>query len=285
MTQEVSPNVTPNAAPNAAPDVAPAGTDLQGSPAPGGVLPMLDRSQFQEPTAGPQVGDALLEGNPENAHPDPVEPEDLPVDESAETGSLEEMIGHELMQDPGASLVANSLMRLMQGADHNRAFAKALEYNDTRFIDTTYLNEKLGPEVAQEAIRAAEYLANYADNKAAEMRGKLFSAVEGGEEALQLAAKHFRSVAPAAEQRAIARMLDSGDMEIMQYAVQTLAQYGQKLPQGAVQPQARHIVAPTGLQPLSRAEFGRAVLNNPNMSEQEYNALSARLQAGMQPRR
>ena len=280
MTQDVAPNQAPNQAPA---DVAPAGTDIQGSAAPADVLPMLDREQFRNPESAAPAGDALLEGEQPNqlqeTEPDNTEPVDY------ETTSLREMIGSELLQEPGASLVAISLMRLMHGADHNRAFAKALEYGDPRFIDTTYLNEKLGNDTAVEVVKAAEYLLNYTDQKIEDMKNRLYSSVEGGEQAIQLAAKHFRTSAPREEQRAIAQMLDSGDMDIMQYALRQIMQYGAQVPQGAVKPQTRHTVAQTGLQPLSRAEFGKMVLDNPNMSEQEYNALSARLQAGMQPRR
>lgn len=280
MTQEAQTVQTTQEAPS----VAPAGTDLQGSPAPEGVLPMLDRTQFQEPEQGAPVGDALLEGEPQDVAPEQT-PDQQPEPDSFESETLQDMIGGELMQDPGASLVANSLIRMMQGADHNRAFAKAIEHGDARFIDTAYLEEKLGPDLAQEAIKAAEYLVGYADRYVEDLKQRLFSTVPGGEQALQLAAKHFRTAAPAEEHKAVARMLDSGDLEIMQYAVRQIMRYGSDLPQGAVAPQPRHTVAPTGLQPLSRAEFGKAVLDNPNMSEQEYNQLSARLQASMQQRR
>lgn len=260
--------------------------------APAELNPMLDRSLA--PGNQPEPSDAHLggnteyndlpehvlkarqQGNPEEpAEPDYEAPE--PV-EASHAENLTDMIGQELMQDPGTSLIAQSLIRMMQGkADHNRAFARAIHEGDARFIDEHYLRETLGDD-ADEAIKAASYLLDYASTYADQMRERLYSSVQGGEQAVQLAARHFRETATPTEQKAITRMLDSGDFELMQYAVQTLVDRAKGIM--PAQHQQMH-VTPSAVEPLTREEFGRMVLNNPGMSEQQYEALRTRLAAGL----
>lgn len=288
---------------NAAPEVqnsAPSGLDT-GAPAPAAapaeqapVSPLLDRSLIQ----GDNSSDAHLEGeqlpehlqrakdyadNYQNQADTPAE--DTPVDaeepltvEDVTAESLTDMIGNELMQDPASKLVANSLIRLLGDADHNRAFAQAIAEGDSRFIDEAYLREKLG-DGAEEAIQAAKYLLDYAENYADNLQAKLFESVPGGEQAVQLAARHFKETATPAEEKMVAHLLDSGDFELMQTAIQTMVERASAvIPQGR---QQTHVTQ-SAVQPLTREEFGRKILENPNMSETQYAQLRSRLAAGMQ---
>lgn len=257
-----------------APAAAPAAAQQQP------VNPMLDRSLMPDAQGNPapQLSDAHLEAIPEPA-PQQPEPSTEPVQvQDSEAASLRDMIGQELMQDPGASLVANSLLRLMgDKADHNRAFARAIAEGDVRFIDVAYLQDTLGAD-ADEAIRAASYLLDYADNYTANLQQRLYSEVPGGEQAVQLAARHFRETATPAEHKMIVRLLDSGDFELMQYAVQTLVERAK----GVMPPTGQQVHGtPQGVQPMTREEFGKAVLDNPTMTEQQYAMLQKRLAAGM----
>ena len=291
---------------NTAPEVqnnAPVGLDT-GAPAPAAapagqepISPLLDRTLIQ----GEKPSDAHLEGeqlpehlqrakdyadkynkdNKDNQADTPAE--DSPVDDpltvdDVKAETLAEMIGNELMQDPASKLVANSLIRLLGDADHNRAFAQAIAEGDSRFIDEAYLREKLGDD-ADEAIQAARYLLDYAENYAENLQAKLYDSVPGGEQAVQLAARHFKETATPAEQKMIAHLLDSGDFELMQSAVQSMVERASAvIPQGR---QQAHVTQ-AAVQPLTREEFGRKILENPNMSESQYAQLRSRLAAGMQ---
>ena len=289
-----------NTATATAPEVqgnAPAGLDT-GNPVPAPapaeqapVSPLLDRTLIQG-----NSNDAHIEGEQlpehlqrakdfaENYQKQADQPaEDTPVDtpltvDDVKASSLTEMIGNELMQDPASKLVANSLIRLLGDADHNRAFAQAIAEGDSRFIDEAYLREKLGDN-ADEAIQAAKYLMDYAENYTANLQAKLFDSVPGGKQAVQLAARHFKETATPAEQKMIAHLLDSGDFELMQSAVQSMVERASAvIPQGR---QQTHVTQ-AAVQPLTREEFGRKILENPNMTDTQYNQLRARLAAGMQ---
>lgn len=293
-TTSVAPEVQSN---------APVGMDT-GAPAPAAapaeqapVSPLLDRSVLQ-----PSPSDAHLEGEqlPEhlqrakdyadnynkNPQKDQAEApaEDTPVDDTpltvddVKTETLADMIGKELMQDPASRLVSQSLIRLLGDADHNRAFAQAIAEGDSRFIDEAYLREQLGDN-AEEAIQAAKYLLDCAENYAENLQAKLYESVPGGEQAVQLAARHFKETATPAEQKMIAHLLDSGDFELMQSAINSMVERASAvIPKGG---QQTHVTQ-AAVQPLTREEFGRKILENPNMSETQYAQLRTRLAAGMQ---
>lgn len=279
MSQETAPAVPLATAPEMSVDASQPGTvrptalQTQAAPEeePQGVNPLLDRSEPQNLT------DAHLEGTSED---EPVEAQETPEDstEQAEPATLADMVGSELMQDPGCSLVARSLERLCTDkVDHNRAFGNAIENDDARFIDEAYLREVLGDD-AEEAIASAKYLLDYAGTYAEKLQQSLYESVPGGEEAVQLAAKHFNSTATAEDKRLVATLLDSGNMEYMQHAIRLITDRAK-----GVMPQhkAQAFGTPTALQPLSRAEFGKAVLDNPSMTPAEYEKLRARLAAGL----
>ena len=240
--------------------------------------PMFDRGTYEvtppgEPTEPVEpVTDAHLEPTEE---PD-TDPDAVP---DAPPATLADMVGAELMQDPGCSLVARGLDRLCKDkVDHNRAFGKALENDDSRFIDETYLRDVLGDD-ADEAIQSAKFLLEYADKYAADLTKQLYSGVEGGEEAVKIASKHFNTTASQADKDLVTKLLDSGNISYMQHAVRLITDSAK-----GVMPVHRQQTfgTPTGIQPMSRAEFGKAVLDNPNMTETEYTKIRERLAASFQ---
>lgn len=231
-----------------------------------GTNPLLDRTVLEEPTV------SHLEETPKE-QPEVV-PEEEAKEPTAPPATLAEMVGAELMQDPGCSLVAKGLERMLAGkVDHNRAFGKAIEQDDARFIDTEYLKDILGDNAA-EAIQAAEFLMDYADTYTVKLQEKLYSSVEGGEEAVKLAARHFNETAAPADKALVAQLLDSGNMEYMQHAIRIMTERTSNL---APKHHAQTFANPSALQPLSREEFGKMVLDNPGMSEGDYNKLRERL--------
>lgn len=279
MTQETAPTVPLATAPEVSMDasrpgqVHPTALQQQAAPeeAPQRVNPLLDRSEPQNLT------DAHLEGASED---EPVETQETPEDstEQEAPATLADMVGSELMQDPGCSLVARGLERLCADkVDHNRAFGNAIENDDARFIDEAYLREVLGDD-AEEAIASAKYLLDYAGTYAEKLQQTLYESVPGGEAAVQLAAKHFNSTATAEDKHLVATLLDSGNMEYMQHAIRLITDRAKwVMPKHT----AQTFGTPTALQPLSREEFGKAVLDNPSMTSAEYEKLRARLAAGL----
>ena len=77
--------------------------------------------------------------------------------------SLNDMLGGELLADPQAAVVAGMLEKLVGDLDVNRAFGRAAEEDDARFIDEAYLVEKLGERDAKLAVEAAKQLLTHAE--------------------------------------------------------------------------------------------------------------------------
>lgn len=222
----------------------------------------------------------LLDREPQSNEQAPVQQqEEAPesVEEKPAPTSLSELIEHEFEGDPAANMVYRSLERMLGDADTERAFLKAIEEDDPRFIDTAYLQEVCG-ENTPEIVRMAEYLFGYADRMQQQLQTQLYANVPGGYEGAQLAAKHFKATATPEQQEIVRALLDSGDMRLMQHGIQQIMQSAQ----GTV-PQHRPGITgmAQGVQPMTRAEFGKAVLANPNMSTAEYNKLRERLAAGL----
>lgn len=190
--------------------------------------------------------------------------------------NLVDMIGTELMQDPASSIAAKALQGLVGDIDVKRAFGAAYEYDDPTRIDRAYLVEKLGDR-ADEALEIATYLFDHANTVAERMQKEFFDSVDGGQAGLEQAAAIFGSTAEPATQKMVADMLDSGNMQYMQYAARIIQEHaarsgGQYKHRGLVAAQA------SSQAPMSRTEYVAAI-QNPNLTEQEYNSLRARFAA------
>jgi len=232
--------------------------------------PLLDRSAVQgaqEPGADQQAGAA---GEPGGDEPQDQAPAEEPT-------SLGELIESEFSGDPAASLVYKQLERLTADIDVERAFGKAILEGDPRFIDEQYLREAIGDQ-ADEARQMAEYLFGYAERMQEKLQEQLYADIPGGYEGARTAAMHFKKTATPEQQELVRAMLDSGNMQLMRHGLQQIMQHSR----GTV-PQHRPAVVGTtqGVQPMTRAEFGKAVLANPNMSQAEYAKLRQRLAAGL----
>lgn len=229
--------------------------------------PLVDRGQVSD------VARDLESHSVEDLPPEPEADAEQP-----EAQTLEEMVSLEIQQDPNAKWAYLSLQRLLSDkVDAQRAFGKAITEDDTRFIDEAYLREVLG-EDADAAIEAATYLHNYAEQHVAKLEQELYSTVEGGEEALKVAALHYAKVAPPEEQGVIAALLDSGDIVKMKYAVRQIMQAGATaLPQA----RAQTFGTPSAQQGISREEFGRTIMQNPNLDDNAYEKLRERLALGL----
>ena len=237
------------------------------------VNPLLDRSAVegtQEPGADQQADPTGEPGKPEGDEPQDQAPAEEPT-------SLGELIESEFSGDPAASLVYKQLERLTADIDVERAFGKAILENDPRFIDEQYLREAIGDQ-ADEARQMAEYLFGYAERMQQKLEEQLYADIPGGYEGARTAAMHFKKTASPEQQELVRAMLDSGNMQLMRHGLQQIMQHSR----GTV-PQHRPAVVGTtqGVQPMTRAEFGKAVLANPNMSQAEYNKLRERLAAGL----
>lgn len=259
-----------------------------GAPAAQPNVPAADPTQpYVAPV--PEQGPAPEPYNPMQSRPAEPAPEPAPAPaapqssdahlEQSSTASttLAEFINNDAMQDRGTRLAVNFIDAACAGIDQERAFGRALSTGNMDLIDTNYLYEKLG-NAAEQVIDAAHHIAEQATNATERVYNQLFDNVEGGEQTVLFAAKHFNSTATPEQIDLVRSLLDSGNTALMQHGVQLIVDSAQ-----GIRPQAvpQHFGQSSGAAPLSRAEFGRMMLQNPNMPRQEYLALRERLAAGL----
>lgn len=206
-------------------------------------------------------------------------PEAAPAEPVVYT-DLRSMIGAELAADPNARTAATLLERLCSDkVDVNRAFGKALEEDDMRFVDERYLKEILGDADAALALETAGQLMNYAEQRGEAIKQALVKDIPGGEVTLTAASTAFNAKADPATRAAIARLLDSGDMPSMQYAVAQIMKFATEAGQVVVHHE-QPFGQPGAAQGLSKDAYIKAI-NVPNLPEAEYQRLRASRQLGI----
>lgn len=251
MTDEVIVPAEPTPTP-AAPALAP-------EPAPAGLPPGLAE----------RVAAAKVE---------PQAPTPAPADKP--TSSLQTLLGDELSADPAAA-TSIALVERIAGdkLDLDRAFGKAVEEGDLRFVDERYLKETLGEADAKLLLQEAAKLMQQAEGLGEALKAELLKDVPGGQATMDQAATIFNSVASESTRRAIAKLLDSGDKDSMQYAVQQVLEIAKNSGQLVLHNQ-QPIGAPGALKGLSRAEYTQAIQKR-NLSDAEYEQLKAQRKLGM----
>lgn len=238
--------------------------------------PMIERdTPVQEPVIAPETMESHSEGSESPQ-------QELEQEQPTEPQSFADMVGSDLMQDPASRIVVRSLEALVGDLDIERAFNRAIEEDDARFIDVAYLQEKLGDK-AQDAIDAAKYLLEYADTVSQRYLDEVYSVVPGGEEALRVATQHFNATADAATKQVIANLLDSGDVTSMKFAAQQIMQSARGVVPKAGNSAPASSVGSTGAGVgISRAQFTEMYQKNPNMPDREYQKLREQLALGLQ---
>lgn len=219
---------------------------------------------------------------PEVRKPQPKADTTLPdqKDGNAESyASLNDMLGGELLADPQAAVVAGMLEKLIGDLDVSRAFGRAAEEDDARFIDEAYLVEKLGERDAKLAVEAAKQLLNHAERVSNALETEVFQAA-GGKEKVEAAAKVFNEIADPAMKAAMSKLLDSGDKASMQYAVKQIVDFAVNNGKLVVHNDPA-LGQPSAEKGLSRDEYVKAISKH-NISHEEYERLQRQRRLGMQ---
>ena len=193
--------------------------------------------------------------------------------------SLNDMLGGELLADPQAAVVAGMLEKLVGDLDVNRAFGRAAEEDDARFIDEAYLVEKLGERDAKLAVEAAKQLLTHAERVSSALETEVFQAA-GGKEKVEAAAKVFNEIADPAMKAAMSKLLDSGDKASMQYAVKQIVDFAVNNGKLVVHNDPA-LGQPSAEKGLSRDEYVKAISKH-NISHEEYERLQRQRRLGMQ---
>ena len=228
-------------------------------------------------------GNAVLEV-PEVRKPQPKADTTLPEQKAGEPSvetyaSLNDMLGGELLADPQAAVVAGMLEKLIGDLDVSRAFGRAAEEDDARFIDEAYLVEKLGERDAKLAVEAAKQLLNHAERVSNALETEVFQAA-GGKEKVEAAAKVFNEIADPAMKAAMSKLLDSGDKASMQYAVKQIVDFAVNNGKLVVHNDPA-LGQPSAEKGLSRDEYVKAISKH-NISHEEYERLQRQRRLGMQ---
>lgn len=221
---------------------------------------------------------------PEVRKPQPKADTTLPEQNAGEPSvetyaSLNDMLGGELLADPQAAVVAGMLEKLIGDLDVSRAFGRAAEEDDARFIDEAYLVEKLGERDAKLAVEAAKQLLNHAERVSNALETEVFQAA-GGKEKVAAAAKVFNEIADPAMKAAMSKLLDSGDKASMQYAVKQIVDFAVNNGKLVVHNDPA-LGQPSAEKGLSRDEYVKAISKH-NISHEEYERLQRQRRLGMQ---
>lgn len=248
-------------APNAEPAVAP----VQEAPAPAA------------PAGPPPEVAAAAAAAAQAAQQPAVGPEEAA---SAEGGLLA-LIGEDVAKDPAAAASIDLVNLILEGKDVDleRAFGRALEEDDPRFIDERYLIEVLGEAQAKVLIREAGRLNESATRAGERLRDELLKDIPGGQDTLDQAVEVFNKEADTATRKVIAELIDSGDITKMKFAAAQIMQYAQTSGQVVVHNQ-QPAGTPGAMQGLTREAY-IAAINERNLSPEKYEQLRAQRQLGM----
>jgi hypothetical protein len=198
----------------------------------------------------------------------------------AEAGSLQAMIGAELAADPAAKTGIALLERICgDKVDLQRAFGRAMEEDDIRFVDQAYLREIIGDDTDL-VLQTAEQLMRVAEAQGEALVRDLTKDIPGGEGALAQASTVFNAKADPATRAAMTRLLDSGDKQSMQYAVNQIMEFARSSGQLIVHHDPA-LGAPGSLQGLSKEDYAKAIQKR-NLSDAEYTQLKAQRKLGIQ---
>lgn len=211
---------------------APVSAPAPATPVPEAQAPFVGGQDLPDGLAA-RAKSAAIGDDPTRIAPVPAaKPEPAKPDQAAPATSVQEMVGAELMADP---LVATSvsLIEHLCGdkVDLARAFGKAEEEADARFIDANYLKEVLGEAGASAVVKAATQVLEHAQGYGQRQAQAVWDHV-GGKEQLDKAAEFFQKNADPQRRTALQRLLDSGDTDSMKFAAKEIVDFAAA--QGAI---------------------------------------------------
>lgn len=242
--------------------------------------PMPTPAPAQEPVtvAGPPPEVVAAAEAARQAAQPPAEPAAQPAEEP--TGLLA-LIGEDVASDPAAAASIDLVNLIIEGKDLDleRAFGRAIEEDDPRFIDEHYLVEVLGEQQAKVLIREATRLSESATRAGERLRDELLKDIPGGQETLSQAVEVFNSVADEATRAVIAELIDSGDIKKMKFAAKQIMDIASASGRVVVHNQ-QPVGTPGAMQGLSREAY-IAAINERNLSPEKYEQLRAQRLLGI----
>lgn len=244
----------------------------------GVVPPTRVQSQAEDTAAPPTEGPATesaVEGTQEPVPEAVTNPEEVSSTEYTSAAELMSEYAEDPMVKPMVMWLDSQLSD--SEVDINRAFANVLKSGDIGYLDEGYLKEKLGDK-ADTVIDYAKSLWSFTQAKAEEQMQSIYSKF-GGEEAAKQAGQYFNANADEASKGAIKRMLDSGDKELVSYAVSQIVQFS-KTSGATVQHNAPAMGEQAVSKGLSLMEFREQSAKVTN--EQDYSKLMELRRLGIQ---
>lgn len=139
-----------------------------------------------------------------------------------------------------------------KGIDTARAFGKAAEHGDARFIDTAYLTEVLGETAAASIAKVGGDIVAYINAYTEQSVAAVVEAA-GGQAAWEHATTLFNKNADKMTRQIVADLLDSNDREKMAHAGKLVAQYAVSQG-GAISHNAPALGIPGGQKGITQAE-------------------------------
>lgn len=231
------------------PQPVPFNTEPAAAPVAAPVNPMLSQvsqAAAAEPAAAPAP-----------TAPEGLQPVALPTDKPAETApqdaSVAALAGH-FASDVNLAPAVGYLDGYCtdKGLDIARAFGKAAEESDARFIDEGYLTEKLGKEEAAKIIKVGADVLAYINTYTAQSIAEVHKAA-GGESQWDHAASLYSQKADPMERQIVADLLNSGDRAKMTHAAKMVTQFAVQAG-GAISHNAPALGIPGGQKGLTQAE-------------------------------
>lgn len=228
--------------------------DPASPPAPATVNPMLSHVSQNAAAEAPVTTEPAPAAAP--AVPDALNPVPLPNDKPAEVAQeasvahLAGVFANDVNLAPAVGYLDSFCTD--NGLDVARAFGRAAEESDSRFIDVGYLTEKLGKEAAEKIIKVGgdviNYINAYTDQSVAEVHK-----AAGGEAQWDHAAKLYSEKADPMERQIVADLLNSGDRAKMAHAAKMVTQFA-VAQGGAISHNAPALGIPGGQKGLTQAE-------------------------------
>lgn len=245
--------------------------------------PAAQPAQPAQPTFTPPAGipegiarraAAAAEQSTQQPAPAKAEPkEGKPAD-------LKGMIGDTLYQNEALSGSIALIERLVgTSVDIDRAFAKAVDEADPRFIDTHYLREVLGDEDAELLAREAGRMLKAAVGEGERIKADLLKLVPGGEATMNQAVEIFNTTADEATRNIIADLFDSGDEAKMRYAVEQVLAIARNSGSLVVHNQ-QPFGSPGAVKGISRDDYVKAIQKR-GLTDAEYDQLKAQRKLGI----
>ena len=269
---------TPAYVPEPTPAAAPAAAAPAAQPAP--VNPMLSHvSQNPAPAeALPELGEQKP-AEPVTLGPVPVPAADTPpVVDEAPAGSVTELAGV-FAEDVNLAPAVNYLDSFCKdkGIDVVRAFGKASDEGDARFIDEAYLREKLGDD-ADKIIKTGTGILDYIVQYQEQSISSAIAGV-GGEGVWRQSVTVFNEKAGDMDKQVVADLLDSGIRAKIEHAAKLVAKFAAEAG-GAVVHHQPGLGQPGNQKGMTKDEYIKAISER-NISPERYEELKSLRKLGM----